>query len=156
MLSPVADEGDPSEDAEPPDHAAALPGDQRGMSIHDEKTDDEPADDSVAVSPPAYIEPGLGFLVNPRRTNVAISRAKFGLAIVCDPRAVINDSHWAACVAYAACLGGMVIPSDMEMPLPGSDPETVIASSAVESHADGSSAEAPIQAGTAAENSAGT
>jgi len=54
---------------------------------------------------------------------VAISRAKFGLAIVCDPRAVINDPHWAACVAYAACLGGMVIPSDMEMPLPGSDPE---------------------------------
>ena len=70
----------------------------------------------------ADVEPGLGFLVNPRRTNVAISRAKFGLAIVCDPRAVINDPHWAACVAYAACLGGMVVPSEMAVPLPGSNP----------------------------------
>ena len=53
-------------------------------------------------------EGSIGFLNNPRRTNVAISRARFGLALVCDPRALLEDPFWCACVAYGAGLGCMV------------------------------------------------
>ena len=55
--------------------------------------------------------PELALLQGEKQAHVAISRAKFGLVLVCDPRALMHDAHWAACVAYAACLGGLVLPS---------------------------------------------
>jgi len=60
---------------------------------------------------------GLGFLVNARRTNVAVSRAKFGLVVVCDPRVLMRDEHWALYLTYAGCMGWMVGPIGMQIPL---------------------------------------
>lgn len=60
-------------------------------------------------------ERNIGFLNNPRRTNVAISRARFGLAVVCDPRALLGDPFWCACVTYGAGLGCMVGTKSLRM-----------------------------------------
>jgi helicase MOV-10 len=51
----------------------------------------------------------LGFLVNPKRFNVAITRAKALLIIIGNPRVLASDEHWAAllhsCIARGAYTG---------------------------------------------------
>jgi len=49
----------------------------------------------------------IGFLGNPRRTNVAISRAKDLLVVVGDPAVLRQDERWSQVAVYAALTGSL-------------------------------------------------
>ncbi|XP_019853676.1 PREDICTED: putative helicase MOV-10 [Amphimedon queenslandica] len=48
----------------------------------------------------------LGFLSNPKRFNVSISRAQALLIVVGNPNLLCKDQHWSQLVEYAVCNGG--------------------------------------------------
>jgi len=48
------------------------------------------------------IAKGLGVIHEPRRFNVALTRAKEGLVVIGDPEILRKDKHWAAFLAFCA------------------------------------------------------
>jgi helicase MOV-10 len=58
----------------------------------------------------------LGFLVNPKRFNVAITRAKALVVIIGNPNSLCRDMHWNALIQYCAANGSWKGP----MPPPSS------------------------------------
>ena len=58
--------------------------------------------------------PGLGFLVNQRRFNVGISRAKSLMIVIGDPRLLSRDQHWGELIDFAVRNGaytGVSVPN---------------------------------------------
>ena len=64
---------------------------------------------STVRSSKEYIESdvkhNLGFLVNPKRFNVAITRPQALLIVIGNPYVLAQDIHWAALLQYAAAHG---------------------------------------------------
>ena len=77
---------------------------------------------STVRSTPDYIsfdlQHNLGFLTNPKRFNVAITRAKALLFIVGNPRVLSQDDHWGALLHYCVARGGYT-GCDLPAPLQG-------------------------------------
>ena len=84
---------------------------------------------STVRSSKEYIESdikhNLGFLVNPKRFNVAITRPQALLIVIGNPHVLAQDAHWAALLRYAVDHGaykGCELPTAF---LPRAAPETV-------------------------------
>ena len=54
------------------------------------------------------LEHNLGFLVNPKRFNVAITRAQALLIVVGNPKVLAADEHWRALIERCSALGAYV------------------------------------------------
>lgn len=73
---------------------------------------------------------GIGFLSDPRRLNVALTRAKFGCIIIGNPKILAKNPLWNALVNYYKDHGGLVEgalsnlqPSMMSFPKPRNRPD---------------------------------
>ncbi len=51
---------------------------------------------------------GVGFLSDPRRLNVALTRAKYGLVLMGNPRVLAKDALWNALLAHFKDCGCLV------------------------------------------------
>lgn len=58
----------------------------------------------------------VGFLVNPKRFNVAFTRAQALVIVVGDPRVLLDDANWGELLRYAVKLGAYI-----GSPLPAMD-----------------------------------
>ena len=65
------------------------------------------------------VKHNLGFLVNPKRFNVAITRPQALLIVIGNPYVLAQDAHWAALLRYAATHGaykGCDLPEQFQQP----------------------------------------
>lgn len=114
--------------------AAAAAAARRGVEVHSLSEDDAGADgddddletsrvpDMVLLAQ-QRMHKTLGFLANPRRGNVAITRAQDLLVVVGDPGPLMDAEHWAGVLVYAAVRGTLLL-------APGCEPLSLASHSA--------------------------